>query len=108
MYLANRFSKRAKELLASYDIQPPPTIVEVDIRGNVAARAFLHILTPSSDDGNVIKHLLTRLTNHSTFPNILIRGKSIGGSDDLQALHSNKSLTKLIEQAGAKARGAGK
>ena len=47
MYLAHRFSKRAKELLASYDIQPPPTIVEVDIRGNVAARAFLHhILTP--------------------------------------------------------------
>jgi len=45
MYLAHRFSKRAKELLASYDIQPPPTVVEVDIRGNVAARASLHILT---------------------------------------------------------------
>ncbi|KDR75122.1 hypothetical protein GALMADRAFT_249035 [Galerina marginata CBS 339.88] len=79
------YSKRAKELLASYDLQPPAKIIEVDIR----------------DDGNVIKHLLTRLTHHSTFPNILLRGKSIGGSDSLQELHGNKSLRKLLEEAGA-------
>jgi glutaredoxin-related protein len=53
------------------------------------------------DDGNVIKHLLTRLTHRSTFPNILFRGKSIGGSDDLNQLHANKTLAELIEQAGA-------
>jgi len=83
------FSKRAKELLATYDIQPPPKIIEVDMR----------------DDGNVIKLLLSRLTNHATFPNILLRGKSIGGSDDLQELHAKQSLPKLIEQAGAKSNG---
>jgi glutaredoxin-related protein len=55
----------------------------------------------------MIKHLLTRLTNHSTFPNILLRGKSIGGSDNLQALHANKSLKKLLEEAGATARSKG-
>ncbi|KAF5321848.1 hypothetical protein D9619_001468 [Psilocybe cf. subviscida] len=55
------YSKRAKALLEAYDLKPPPKIVEVDIR----------------DDGNVIKHLLTRLTGHSTFPNIVVKGKSI-------------------------------
>ncbi|KAF8871874.1 thioredoxin-like protein [Gymnopilus junonius] len=80
-----QFSRRAKELLASYELQPPPKIIEVDIR----------------DDGNVIKHLLTRLTKHSTFPNVILRGKSIGGSDRLQELHAQKSLRKLLEDAGA-------
>jgi len=79
------YSRRAKELLASYDLQPPPKVVEVDIR----------------DDGNTIKHLLTRLTDHRTFPNILLRGKSIGGCDNLQELHDNKSLRKMLEAAGA-------
>jgi glutaredoxin len=53
------------------------------------------------DDGNTIKHLLTRLTHRPTFPNILFRGKSIGGSDDLNQLHVDKALAELIEQAGA-------
>ena len=53
------------------------------------------------DDGNVIKQVLTRLTNRSTFPNILLRGKSIGGSDDLNQLHADKLLAELIEKAGA-------
>ena len=53
------------------------------------------------DDGNVIKHLLTRLTHHSTFPNILLHGKSIGGSDALDELHESKALRKLLEDAGA-------
>ncbi|KAF8973030.1 thioredoxin-like protein [Flammula alnicola] len=85
------YSQRAKDLLAAYDLQPPAKIVEVDIR----------------DDGNVIKHLLTRLTNHSTFPNILLRGKSIGGSDRLHELHENKSLKKLLEEAGSTAGSSG-
>jgi len=85
------YSTRAKQLLETYDIQPPPKIIEVDIR----------------DDGNMIKHLLTRLTNHRTFPNILFRGKSIGGSDDLNQLHTNKTLSELIERAGAISRSDG-
>ncbi|PFH51917.1 hypothetical protein AMATHDRAFT_2625 [Amanita thiersii Skay4041] len=79
------YSNRAKKLLASYDIRPPPHIVEVDLR----------------DDSNVIKALLTRLTKHSTFPNILVLGKSIGGSDDLANLHASQRLEKILQEAGA-------
>ncbi|KAF9478785.1 thioredoxin-like protein [Pholiota conissans] len=78
-------SRRAKELLKAYELHPPPKIIEVDLR----------------DDGNMIKHLLTRLTRHSTFPNILVGGKSIGGSDNLHALHADKSLKRLLGEAGA-------
>ncbi|KIK09806.1 hypothetical protein K443DRAFT_671130 [Laccaria amethystina LaAM-08-1] len=85
------YSKRAKDLLAAYDIQPPPKIVEVDLR----------------DDNNVIKLLLSRLTHHSTFPNILIQGKSIGGSDDLFALHNDRTLAKMLERAGVTVRSDG-
>lgn len=60
-----------------------------------------------TDDGDVIKHLLTRLTHRSTFPNIFFKGKSIGGSDDLNKLHVDKTLAELIEQAGATARSDG-
>ncbi|EKM80595.1 hypothetical protein AGABI1DRAFT_112364 [Agaricus bisporus var. burnettii JB137-S8] len=78
------FSKKAKELLTRYDLQPPPKIIEVDIRA----------------DSSTLKVLLTRLTHHSTFPNVIIRGKSIGGSDDLQALHKNHTLSDLLKEAG--------
>ncbi|KAF9567936.1 thioredoxin-like protein [Agrocybe pediades] len=79
------YSKRAKALFATYDLQPPPKVIEVDLR----------------DDANMIKHLLTRLTHHSTFPNVLLHGNSIGGSDNLQGLHETMALRKLLEDAGA-------
>ncbi|KAF9462433.1 glutaredoxin [Collybia nuda] len=87
----NRYSRRAKKLLEAYDIQPAPKIIEVDLR----------------EDSNIIKSILTRLTHHSTFPNIIIRGKSIGGSDDLQALHVQRDLIKVLVEAGAEARDDG-
>jgi glutaredoxin-related protein len=65
---------------------------------------FLNIHT---DDGNVIKQLLTRLTHHSTFPNIVVRGKSIGGFDQLQDLHATKALKKILEEAGVTAGSSG-
>lgn len=49
----------------------------------------------------MIKHLLTRLTQHATFPNILLGGKSIGGSDRLQQLHADGTLKTSLEGAGA-------
>ncbi|KAG6911160.1 hypothetical protein DXG01_003900 [Tephrocybe rancida] len=55
-------------------------------------------------DDDIIKAILGRLTQHHTFPNIIIRGRSIGGSDDLQALHAQRTLTKALEQAGAAVR----
>ncbi|RDB24795.1 Glutaredoxin [Hypsizygus marmoreus] len=85
------YSRRAKQLLETYNIHPAPKVIEVDLR----------------EDSEIIKTILTRLTQHSTFPNIVIRGKSIGGSDDLQALHAQRLLTKVLEQAGAVVRGDG-
>ncbi|KAJ7212956.1 hypothetical protein GGX14DRAFT_361066 [Mycena pura] len=81
-----RHSKRAKALLETYKLSPPPKIIEVDLRGACGS--------PS------IKHLLTRLTDHATFPNVILRGKSLGGSDTLHALHSDKSLRRMLEGAG--------
>ncbi|KAJ6507258.1 thioredoxin-like protein [Mycena vitilis] len=78
------YSKRAKALLASYDLSPPPKIIEVDLR----------------DDATQVKSVLTRLTRHGTFPNVVLRGKSLGGSDQLQALHADKSLRHMLEGAG--------
>ncbi|KAG6879660.1 hypothetical protein C0992_000102 [Termitomyces sp. T32_za158] len=85
------YSRRAKKLLETYHIQPAPQVVEVDLRL----------------DDDIIKTILGRITQHHTFPNILIRGKSIGGSDDLQALHAERTLTQILEQAGASVRGHG-
>ena len=51
-------------------------------------------------DGDQIKGLLTRLTQHSTFPNIFIDGKSVGGYDDLKKLDSNGELIALLTSAG--------
>jgi glutaredoxin len=100
--LVSRYSRRAKELLDSYDIHPSPKVLEVDLRGiltfSVISDASLTILT---DDSNTIKAILTRLTRRSTFPNIIVRGRSIGGSDDIHELHAQKTFRKLLEEAGA-------
>ncbi|KAG6869101.1 hypothetical protein C0993_001666 [Termitomyces sp. T159_Od127] len=85
------YSRRAKKLLETYHIRPAPKVVEVDLRL----------------DDDIIKAILGRITQHYTFPNILIRGKSIGGSDDLQAMHTERILSQVLEQAGASVLGDG-
>jgi len=84
------FSKRAKGLIQTYALDPPPRIVEVDLR----------------EDGDLIKVILTRLTKHSTFPNIILRGRSLGGADDLQALDDAGKLEELFEENGLSVRGS--
>ncbi|KAF8134514.1 hypothetical protein EV363DRAFT_1582561 [Boletus edulis] len=59
------YSKRAKKLLETYDLVPAPKVIEVDLRADSAH----------------IKTLLIRLTDRSTFPNVILHGRSIGGSD---------------------------
>lgn len=78
------FSKRAKKLLETYNLSPPPKIIEVDLR----------------DDEDFIKLILTRLTDHSTFPNIILNGQELGGSDDLHTLRAQGKLKKMFENAG--------
>ncbi|KAG1771625.1 thioredoxin-like protein [Suillus placidus] len=78
------FSRKAKKLLETYNLSPPPKIIEVDLR----------------DDGDFIKLILTRLTEHSTFPNIILNGQGLGGSDDLHTLRAQGKLKKMFENAG--------
>ncbi|TFY73563.1 hypothetical protein EWM64_g10449 [Hericium alpestre] len=54
------------------------------------------------DDGDLIKAILTRLTSRSTFPNVILLGKSIGGSDQLVELHKEGKLKAVLEEAGLK------
>ena len=57
------------------------------------------------EDGDLIKLILGRLTAHSTFPNIILRGKSLGGSDDIQLLHEEGKLKSIFEQGGVSVKG---
>lgn len=83
------FSRSAKKLLESYQISPPPTIVELDTRS----------------DGQVIQSLLGRLTGRRTVPNILVQADSIGGSDDIHEMHDEHKLKTLLEEAGLEIHG---
>lgn len=53
-----------------------------------------------ADDGDFIKAVLTRLTGRSTFPNVILHSESIGGSDDITAMHKDGQLRPLFENAG--------
>lgn len=61
----------------------------------------MHVLSfavcpsPAADATN-LKGLLTRRTLHSTFPNIVIGGRSIGGADDLERMEADGSLAALL------------
>lgn len=57
-----------------------------------------------ADDGVFIKAVLTRLTGRSTVPNVILQGKSIGGGDDITAMHNDGQLRQLFENAGLKVR----
>ncbi|KIK10589.1 hypothetical protein PISMIDRAFT_124213, partial [Pisolithus microcarpus 441] len=80
------YSARAKTLLEHYDITPRPRIIEVDLRS----------------DAPHIKTILTRLTRHATFPNIILHGHSLGGSDDLLRMHEGGVLRGVLEAGGLK------
>ncbi|KIM69697.1 hypothetical protein SCLCIDRAFT_102417 [Scleroderma citrinum Foug A] len=81
---ANRYSARAKAILERYDITPRPKIIEVDLRA----------------DSPHIKTLLVRLTHHATFPNVILHGQSLGGSDDIVRMHEEGILEETLEAAG--------
>ncbi|OBZ70880.1 Glutaredoxin-C1 [Grifola frondosa] len=80
------YSQRAKALLTTYDISPPPKIIEINTRS----------------DGPQIQAILARLTGRTTVPNILLKGETIGGSDDIQNMHDEQRLKTLLEEGGLK------
>nr|CAG8436260.1 3902_t:CDS:2 [Entrophospora candida] len=65
------YSRRAKHIFSIYDVLPHISVIEVDER---------------------VKQTLIRLTYQSTFPNIFIDGKSIGGSYELAIMHRSGRL----------------
>ena len=52
-----RYSQRAKALLASYEIEPAPKVIELNVRS----------------DGPLIQAILARLTGRKTVPNVLLK-----------------------------------
>lgn len=58
-----------------------------------------------AEDADLLKLLLSRLTQRATFPNLLLHGLSLGGSDDLQALHDSGRLRELFEEGGVQVKG---
>ncbi|KAF2277309.1 glutaredoxin domain-containing protein [Westerdykella ornata] len=79
------YSKRAKQLLLeTYKISPAPFVVELDH----------HPL------GAKLQDTLAESTHRRTVPNILIMGRSIGGSDDIAALHEAGKLEETIRTMG--------
>lgn len=80
-------SKKAKRiLLENYKITPAPYVVELD----------------NHELGPYIQDSLEKSTGRRTVPNILINGKSIGGGDDIQALHDEGKLIDKVKTMGGK------
>ncbi|EQC26943.1 hypothetical protein SDRG_15274 [Saprolegnia diclina VS20] len=48
--------------------------------------------------------MLEALTGRRTVPNILLNGQSIGGGDDVEALHQSKKLAPMLHKIGALAK----
>ncbi|KAI1810586.1 thioredoxin-like protein [Poronia punctata] len=81
------YSKRAKGvLLEKYVIEPRPYVVELDE----------HPL------GRQLQTLLAEKTGRRTVPNIVINGKSIGGSDEIAELDNRKTLIDKFKSVGGK------
>jgi glutaredoxin len=83
------YSKRAKDLLHKYNLTPAPRIIEAD----------------EHEDNHLIKMFLLRLTKRSTFPNVILHSKPIGGSDDMIKLHHDGKLKDMLGEAGLSANG---
>ncbi|KAH8200029.1 hypothetical protein TruAng_005805 [Truncatella angustata] len=81
------YSKKAKKLLLEkYSIDPAPFVVELDE----------HPL------GKELQAKLKETTGRGTVPNIMINGKTIGGSDDIAELDSRGTLIDKIKSLGGK------
>lgn len=81
------YSLRAKDLLLrQYKITPSPFVVELD----------------KHEHGVELQTALGKQTGRRTVPNIMISGKSIGGSDEVIALESEGKLVETIQKMGGK------
>jgi glutaredoxin len=73
--------------LDQYEITPAPYVVELN----------------ELEIGPDLQTLLGKLTGRRTVPNVLVNGKSIGGGDDIEHLHSSGNLkSKIVGMLGSK------
>lgn len=81
-----QYSKRAKGvLLEKYKITPEPYVVELDI----------HPM------GKQIQDRIHEMTGRGTVPNIMVNGKTIGGSDEILAMDKSNQLVDKIQSLGS-------
>ncbi|KAI9673547.1 MAG: hypothetical protein M1829_004054 [Trizodia sp. TS-e1964] len=79
------YSLKAKGILLDrYTIDPRPYVVELD----------KHPL------GAALQALLAKTTGRRTVPNVLVQGRSIGGGDEIEALHQRNALAETIRSMG--------
>eukprot|EP00644_Phytophthora_capsici_P000120 jgi/Phyca11/99837/e_gw1.4.1201.1 len=77
------YCKKTKETLAGLGAKP--VVFELDTR----------------EDGAAIQAFLFRLTRQSTVPNLFIKGKSVGGNDNVQELQRSGELIDRLKKARA-------
>ncbi|KKY27015.1 putative glutaredoxin domain protein [Phaeomoniella chlamydospora] len=103
------YSRRAKALLLdTYNISPTPYVVELDQltdetkESDTGSKKFSHPDDEALPLGKRLQNLLAENTGRGTVPNILVNGKSIGGSDDIAELDRNGVLAETIKSMGGK------
>lgn len=82
------YCKKAKAILNSLDAEV--NVVELNVLPD--------------DRGMLTQDALEMLTGRRTVPNVFVNGNSIGGGDDVGALHNSGMLKTMIEESGALAK----
>ena len=105
------YSRRAKSLLLdTYNIMPSPYVVELDLltsetkESDSGPHKFAH---PDDQAANIplgkrLQNLLAENTGRNTVPNIMVNGRSIGGSDDIADLDAKGELVDKIKSFSGK------
>ena len=73
-------------LLEEFKLTPGPYIVELDLHPH----------------GKELQELLKEKTGRSTVPNVLVNGRSLGGSDELKELRDERELAPILRRMGGK------
>jgi len=105
-------SRRAKQLLLEiYKIDPKPVVVELDMLGEHIPTSSHHEAISDADHeehskktlGKALQELLAEKTGRRTVPNIVVGGMhSIGGNDNIWALHESGTLAEEIKRFGGR------
>ncbi|VEU20224.1 DEKNAAC101055 [Brettanomyces naardenensis] len=77
------YSRKLKELLKiSYEVTPSPAIVELDL----------------NEHGDALQKYVAKMTGRSTVPNLMVKGISRGGCDDIMKLHEDGELVEEFKK----------